>query len=74
MKLKPQNCELFKSEVRYLRRIISAAVSRMDTADTVAGTALKDKKPRTVGELRRILGLLSYDIGITSIKESIAIR
>lgn len=60
VKLKPKKCELFKKEVRYLGRIVSKEGSRMDPADTVAVTALKDKRPTTVGELRKILGLLSY--------------
>lgn len=60
IKLKPSKCDLFKGEVRYLGRIVSADGSRMDPADTVAVTALKEKTPGTVGELRKILGLLSY--------------
>lgn len=60
VKLKPKKCKLFKKEVRYLGRIVSEEGSWMDPADTVAVTALKDKKPTTVGELRKILGLLSY--------------
>lgn len=32
----------------------------MDPADTVAVRALKEKQPKTVGELRAIMGLLSY--------------
>lgn len=32
----------------------------MDPADTAAVRALKHKKPGNVGELRAILGLLSY--------------
>lgn len=60
IKLKPRKCELFKAEIRYLGRIVSAAGSKMDPADTAAVTALKSKQPGTVGELRAVLGLLSY--------------
>lgn len=60
IKLKPKKCDLFKMEVRYLGRIVSAEGSRMDPADTAAVTALKQKPPGNVGELRATMGLLSY--------------
>ncbi len=60
VKLKPRKCGLFKKEVRYLGRIVSAEGSRIDPSDTVTVTALKEQAPSTVGELRNILGLFSY--------------
>lgn len=60
IKLKPRKCEIFKPEVRYLGRMVSAEGSKMDPADTAAVRSLKNKQPGTVGELRAILGLLSY--------------
>ncbi|KAJ7985270.1 hypothetical protein DPEC_G00350330 [Dallia pectoralis] len=60
IKLKPRKCELFKREVRYLGRIVSAEGSKIDPADTIAVRALKEKRPSNVGELRTIMGLLSY--------------
>ena len=60
IKLKPRKCDLFKAEVRYLGRIVSAEGNRIDPADTAAVIALKNKQPGTVGELRAVLGLLSY--------------
>lgn len=60
IKLKPKKCDLFKAEVRYLGRIVLAEGNRIDPADTVAVTALKNKQPSTVGELTAVMGLLSY--------------
>lgn len=40
--------------------MVSAEGSKMHLADTAAVRALKNKQPGTVGELRAILGLLSY--------------
>ncbi len=52
--------EIEAQEMGYLGRIVSKEGSRMDLADTVAVTALKDNRPTTVGESRKTLGLLSY--------------
>lgn len=60
IKLKPAKCGMFRREVHYLERIISSEGSRIDPADSITVRALKDKRPATVGELRAIMGLLSY--------------
>ncbi|KAL7849937.1 hypothetical protein SRHO_G00192860 [Serrasalmus rhombeus] len=65
-KLKPSKCDLFKSEIRYLGRIVSAEGSRVDPADFEAVRALKDVRPQSVGQLRRVLGLLTNPISNTS--------
>ena len=60
VKLKPSKCELFRKEVRYLGRLVSAEGHRMDPGDVAAVRTLREKKPATVGELRKLLGLLGY--------------
>lgn len=60
IKLKPAKCEMFHQEIHYLGRVVSSEGSKIDPADTIAVRALKDKQPTTVGELRAVMGLLSY--------------
>ena len=60
IKLRPTKCEVFKKEIRYIGRLVSGKGIQIDPKDLEAVIALKDKKPRTVGELRTMLGFLSY--------------
>ena len=58
LKLKPEKCELFKSEVKYLGHILSKEGLKTDPDKTVA---VKDwSRPHTLQELRRFLGFSSY--------------
>ena len=50
----------FKREVNYLGQIVSAAGYRLDPSNVEAVSTLKDKKPGTVGGVRKLLGLLGY--------------
>ena len=60
IKLKPAKCKFFEKEVKYLGRIVSADGHYSDPADIAAVEALREKSPKTVGELRRVLGLVGY--------------
>ena len=60
IKLKQKKCELFEPCVRYLGRIVSADGCTIDPADVAAVVALRETKPRTVGALRKLLGVISY--------------
>ena len=60
IKLKGKKCELFRNEVNYLGQIVSAEGYRPDPKKTLAVTSLKDLRPGTVGEVRKLLGLLGY--------------
>ena len=58
LKLKPEKCELFQLQVRFLGHIVSAAGIKPDPANLskVKGW----KVPTTVSEVRQFLGLCSY--------------
>uniref|UniRef100_A0A8C5PXV4 Gypsy retrotransposon integrase-like protein 1 n=1 Tax=Leptobrachium leishanense TaxID=445787 RepID=A0A8C5PXV4_9ANUR len=60
VKLRPEKCELFRGEVRYVGRLVSAEGVRIDPKDLQAVMSLKSHTPHTVGEVRRLLGFLSY--------------
>ena len=60
VKLKPRKCSLFKREVRFLGRIVSGDVYRMDPESVKAVEKLKETLPKTVGEVRQQAGILSY--------------
>lgn len=60
IKLKPTKCELFKREVRYLGRLVSGEGVKIDPQDLAAVIALKEKEPRTVGDVKSLLGFLGY--------------
>jgi transposase InsO family protein len=60
LKLNPAKCSLFKREVTYLGRIVSKDGYRMDDRSVEAVRDLSNRKFETVGEVRQLLGLLSY--------------
>lgn len=60
VKLTPRKCELFKNQVRFLGRLVTKDGHTMDPADIAPVQALKQTNPTTIGEVRKLLGLLSY--------------
>lgn len=60
VKLKPEKCELFRKEVWYVGRLVSAEGVKVDPKDIEAVQALKHRTPQTVGDVRQLLGFLSY--------------
>jgi len=60
VKLRPTKCELFKAEVRYVGRLVSENGVRIDPKDYEAVKSLGQKEPTNMGELRKLLGFLSY--------------
>lgn len=60
VKLKPRKCKMFKREVTCLGRIVSSEGHRPDPSHIQAVLDLKNSHPSTVGEVRKLLGLLGY--------------
>lgn len=60
VKLTTKKCEVFKDEVKLLGKIVSKDGYCMDSGEIAPVQALKDRKPETVRDLRKMLGFLSY--------------
>ena len=60
VKLKDRKCKLFKRKVHYLGRAVSEQGYRPVSANVEAVTQLKNSKPQTVGDVRKLLGLVGY--------------
>lgn len=60
VKLTPRKCELFKNQVRFLGRMVTKDGHTMDPADIAPVQALKQRTPTTIGEMRKLLGFISY--------------
>ena len=59
IKLKPSKCKLFRREVCFQGRIVSKDGYRMDPSGITAVTSLAEKQPKTVEEVRQLMGFLS---------------
>ena len=60
IKLKPSKFKFFQRQVRYLVRVVSGDSHNLDTADMAALNNLAKQKPAIVGDVRKLLGFLSY--------------
>lgn len=60
VKLKPRKCELFKRKVKFLGRVESEEGYTLDPSSIKLVLALKDSPPKTVNEVRKLMGFLNY--------------
>lgn len=60
VKLTARKCELFKNQVRFLGRMVTKDGHTMDPADIAPVQALKQRTPTTIGDVRKLLGFISY--------------
>ena len=60
VKLKPRKLKFFKREVTFLGHIASEEGYKLDPSSIKPVLALRDSPPKTVGEVRRLMGFLNY--------------
>ena len=60
VKLKPRKCKLFRKEVSFLRRVVSADGYKLDPSHIAPVLNLAKNPPKMVGEVHQIIGLLGY--------------
>ena len=60
VKLKPRKCKLFRKEVSFLGRVVSADGYKLDPTSIAPVLNLAKNPLKTVGEVCQIIGLLGY--------------
>lgn len=60
VKLKPSKCKLFQREVSFLGRVVSEDGYKPDPVYTQPVLQLKTQTPKTVADVRKMLGFLNY--------------
>lgn len=55
-----QALQFFKQQVRYIGQVVSSKGVQIDPKDSEEVAQLKEREPKTVGEVRASLGFLSY--------------
>jgi transposase InsO family protein len=60
LKLNFEKCNFFQSSAKFLGRIVSKEGYRMDESSVAAVHSLKGFKPRNIGDIRHLLGLIGY--------------
>ena len=58
--MKPRKCKLFKREVTFLGRVVSEEGYKLDPSSIKPVLALKNSPPKTVNEVRKLMGFLNY--------------
>ena len=60
VKLKPKKCTMFKREVVFLGRVVSEKGYNLDPSTIAPILRLKESPPKTVNEVRKLMGFLKY--------------
>ena len=60
VKLKPKKCTMFKREVLFLGRIVSEEGYKLDPSTVAPILRMKETPPKTVNEVRKLMGFLNY--------------
>lgn len=60
IKLKPSKCNIFQKQVRYLGHLVTEDGYTMDPKDKEAVLSMKEKTPRNVGDVRKLMGFIGY--------------
>ena len=60
VKLKPRKCKVFRKEVKFLGRVVSSEGYKLDMESINPVLNLQNTTPKTVGDIKKLVGLLGY--------------